>query len=81
MKTTKKITLAVTLIVAQLFFVQCSPKADNDGNTDNSAFNINTVIEAEQFAKSTPNKTKIVIAKLGNDAGIIGAAMLGRGRH
>lgn len=45
MKTTKKITLAVTLIVAQLFFVQCSPKADNAGNTDNSAFNINTVIE------------------------------------
>lgn len=45
MKTTKKITLAVTLIVAQLFFVQCSPKADNAGNADNSSFNINTVIE------------------------------------
>ena len=45
MKTTKEITLAVTLIVAQLFFVQCSPKADNAGNADNSSFNINTVIE------------------------------------
>ena len=37
---------------------------------------IEDLVMAEQYAKSTPNKTKIVIAELGNDAGIIGAAML-----
>jgi glucokinase len=37
---------------------------------------IEKLVMAEQYAKSTPNKTKIVIASLGNDAGIIGAAML-----
>jgi glucokinase len=39
-----------------------------------------TAVEAEKFMrflKDTP-KTKLVKAKLGNDAGIIGAAMLGR---
>lgn len=37
---------------------------------------IEKLVMAEQYAKATPNKTKIVIATLGNDAGIIGAAML-----
>ena len=37
---------------------------------------IEKLVMAEQYAKATPNKTKIVIASLGNDAGIIGAAML-----
>ena len=37
---------------------------------------VEKLVMAEQYAKSTPNKTKIVIASLGNDAGIIGAAML-----
>jgi glucokinase len=37
---------------------------------------IEDLVMAEQYAKQTPNKTKIVIAALGNDAGIIGAAML-----
>ncbi len=31
----------------------------------------------EQYAKTTPHKTRVVIAALGNDAGIIGAAALG----
>lgn len=37
---------------------------------------IEKLVMGEQYAKSTPHKTKIVIATLGNDAGIIGAAML-----
>lgn len=31
----------------------------------------------EQYAKTSPKKTKLVIAALGNDAGIVGAAALG----
>lgn len=34
-------------------------------------------IEKEQYAKHSANKTKLVTAVLGNDAGIIGAAFLG----
>ncbi len=37
---------------------------------------IEALVMGEQYAKSTPHKTKIVMATLGNDAGIIGAAML-----
>ena len=36
------------------------------------------IVERDQYTRTNPNKTKIVIAKLGNDAGIIGAAGLGR---
>ena len=36
------------------------------------------IVNREQFARSAKTKTKIAIAKLGNDAGIIGAAGLGR---
>lgn len=36
------------------------------------------IIEREQYSRHSTVKTKIAIAKLGNDAGIIGAAMLGR---
>ncbi len=36
------------------------------------------IVNREQFARSAKTKTKITIAKLGNDAGIIGAAGLGR---
>ena len=35
-------------------------------------------VNRQQYTRSNPNKTKIVIATLGNDAGIIGAASLGR---
>ncbi len=35
-------------------------------------------IEEEQFTRDSRHKTKVRIAELGNDAGIIGAAMLGR---
>ena len=37
---------------------------------------IEKLVMDEQYAKTTPHKTKIVIASLGNDAGIIGAALL-----
>lgn len=36
------------------------------------------IVNRHQYTRSNPNKTKIVIATLGNDAGIIGAASLGR---
>ena len=36
------------------------------------------IVEREQYTRSNENKTKIVTASLGNDAGIIGAAGLGR---
>jgi glucokinase len=36
------------------------------------------IVEEDQYTRSNPVKTKIVIAELGNDAGIIGAAGLGR---
>lgn len=35
------------------------------------------IVETEQYTRNSKNKTQIRIAKLGNDAGIIGAAMLG----
>ncbi len=41
---------------------------------------LNEIIEAEQYTRNNPPelKTKVKIAQLGNDAGIIGAAMLGK---
>ena len=36
------------------------------------------IVDREQYTRSNENKTKIVTASLGNDAGIIGAAGLGR---
>ena len=36
------------------------------------------IVERDQYTRSNPSKAKIVIAELGNDAGIIGAAGLGR---
>jgi glucokinase len=35
------------------------------------------IVEGEQYTSTNDNKTKILIAELGNDAGIIGAACLG----
>ncbi len=39
---------------------------------------VNEQVMAEQYAKTTPRKTRLVIAALGNDAGIVGAAALGK---
>ena len=36
------------------------------------------IVERDQYTRTNPNKTKVVTATLGNDAGIIGAASLGR---
>ena len=36
------------------------------------------IVEREQYTRASKVKTKVVIASLGNDAGIIGAAALGR---
>ena len=35
------------------------------------------IVAKEVYTRNSPKNTEIVIAKLGNDAGIIGAAMLG----
>ena len=37
---------------------------------------LRTLVEGEQYARTTPKKPRIVTASLGNDAGIIGAALL-----
>ena len=37
---------------------------------------IQTIVEAERFSRYSVKQTKLVAAKLGNDAGIIGAANL-----
>lgn len=39
---------------------------------------VKALVEKEDFASNSAKRTKVVIAKLGNDAGIIGAAFLGR---
>jgi glucokinase len=36
------------------------------------------LVAKEVYTRNSPKNTEIVIAKLGNDAGIIGAAFLGR---
>ena len=46
------------------------------GQGENLRAPIEKLVMEEQYAKTTAHKTKIVIASLGNDAGIIGAAML-----
>ena len=39
---------------------------------------LNEIVERDQYTRLKPVKTKIVVAQLGNDAGIIGAAALGK---
>ena len=39
---------------------------------------VKAIVEEEDFANKSEKRTEIVIAKLGNDAGFIGAAFLGR---
>ena len=41
---------------------------------------VHALVEKEDFAKNSEKRTEIVIAKLGNDAGIIGAAFLGNAK-
>lgn len=41
---------------------------------------VKALVENEDFAKNSEKRTEIVIAKLGNDAGIIGAAFLGNAK-
>lgn len=41
---------------------------------------VKALVEKENYLKNSDKCTKIVIAKLGNDAGIIGAAFLGRAK-
>lgn len=48
----------------------------NEG--DNLFVPLMKVVEKEQYSRFCDKKTEIRMAKLGNDAGIIGAAMLGR---
>ena len=38
---------------------------------------LNKIVATEQYSRNSAKKTELRIAKLGNDAGIIGAAMLG----
>lgn len=37
---------------------------------------LQAIVDREDYARSIPHRTKIILAQLGNDAGIIGAAML-----
>ena len=39
---------------------------------------LKAAIDREDYAKNNVKRTEVVLAKLKNDAGIIGAAMLGR---
>ncbi|MDE5946288.1 MAG: ROK family protein [Oscillospiraceae bacterium] len=41
---------------------------------------VKELVKQEVYTKNSPKNTEIVIAKLGNDAGIIGAAFLGRAK-
>ena len=47
------------------------------GQGDNLLLPVNEQVMAEQYAKTSAKKTKLVIATLGNNAGIVGAAALG----
>ena len=46
------------------------------GQGDNLLKPLSDLVYREQYAKTSPNKTRLVIATLGNDAGIVGAAAL-----
>ncbi len=45
---------------------------------DNLLIPIQKIVESERFSKNVENQTQVKIAKLGNDAGIIGAAFIFR---
>lgn len=48
------------------------------GEGENLLSPLRLLVEKEQYTRSAKKKTEIVIAELGNDAGIIGAAALGK---
>lgn len=48
------------------------------GEKDTLIRPLTAIVEREQYTRNNPHKTRIVTAVLGNDAGIIGAAGLGR---
>ena len=48
----------------------------NEGDT--LLLPVKELVKKEVYSQDSPKNTEIVIAKLGNDAGIIGAAFLGR---
>lgn len=50
------------------------------GEGDYLLIPVNEQVMREQYAKTSARKTKLVIASLGNDAGIVGAACLGEGK-
>lgn len=39
---------------------------------------IQQVLDREEYARACPNRTRLALARLGNDAGLVGAALLGR---
>ena len=41
---------------------------------------VRTILDREEFTRSSPRRTQVRTARLGNDAGIIGAALLGEYR-
>ena len=47
------------------------------GEGDNLLIPLKEIVEKEVYSRNSPKNTEIVIASLGNDAGIIGAALLG----
>ncbi|MBP3322420.1 MAG: ROK family protein [Clostridia bacterium] len=49
------------------------------GQGDNLLLPVNEQVMAEQYAKTSAKKTKLMIATLGNNAGIVGAAALNKG--
>ena len=58
--------------------ILCGGGVCNEG--DPLLLPVKALVENEDFAKNSEKRTEIVIAKLGNDAGIIGAAFLGNAK-
>ena len=50
------------------------------GEGDPLLLPVKELVKQEVYTKNSPKNTEIVIAKLGNDAGIIGAAFLGNAK-
>lgn len=51
----------------------------NEGDT--LLIPVREIISKEVYTRNSPNNTRILVAKLGNDAGIIGAAFLGNAKN
>ena len=48
------------------------------GDNNDVEVAVKALVEKEVYTRNSPKNAKVVIAELGNDAGIIGAAFLGR---